>query len=136
MVFRQFRDINTLHKDEYDKISTPFEGDSNKIYIKIENETDPNEEAKEVVEEEPRDPLEDTPAEDPDKGKVFRSLIEEDRLLYTVLAIENDCQICPHGAYRLTEQHEVERNVAFRGLPSDRCFSLASYSHFRNVQND
>ena len=135
MVFRQFRDINTLHKDEYDKIATPFEGDSNKIYIKIENETDPNEEAKEPVEEEPRDPLEDTPEEDPNKGKVFRSMIEEDRLLYTVLAIENDCQICPHGAYRLNESHEVERNVAFRGLPSDRCFSLANYSHFRNVQS-
>ena len=135
MVFRQFRDINTLHKDEYDKISAPFDGDSSKIYIKVENETNPNEEQKEVVEEEPRDPLEDTPPEDPDKGKVFRSLIEEDRLLYTVLAIENDCQICPHGAFRLTEAHEVERNVAFRGLPSDRCFSLMNYSHFRNVQD-
>ena len=136
MIFRQFRDMNVLHKDEYDNISAPFDGDSNKIYIKIENETNPNEEQKEEIAEEPRDALEDTPPEDPDKGKVFRSLIEEDRLLYTVMAIENDCQICPHGAFRLTEAHEVERNVAFRGLPSDCCFSLLNYSHFRNVQDE
>jgi len=85
---------------------------------------------------EERDPLEDTPPEDPSKGIVYRSLTEEDRLFYTVLAIENDCQICPHGAFRLTEEHEVERNVAFRGLSGEKCFKLSSYSHFRNVQNE
>ena len=84
---------------------------------------------------EERDPLEDTPPEDPNKGVVIRSCIEEDRLLYTVMAIENDCQICPHGAFRLTESHEVERNVAFRGLPSNKCFNLNNYSHFRNCQD-
>jgi len=52
------------------------------------------------------------------------------------MAIENDCQINPHGAFRLTEDHEVERNVAFRGLSMEHCFALTSYSHFRNVQND
>ena len=67
---------------------------------------------------------------------VYRSLIEEDRLLYVVLAIENDCQIAPKGAFRMTDAHEVERNVAFRGLPSADCFSLASYSHFRNCQDE
>lgn len=36
----------------------------------------------------------------------------------------------------MTESHEVERNVAFRGIPRDRCFDLAFYSHFRNVQSD
>lgn len=41
-VFRKFRDMNTQHKDEYDKILTPFIGDSAHIYIKEENETDPN----------------------------------------------------------------------------------------------
>ena len=67
---------------------------------------------------------------------MHRSLIEEDRLLYTVLAIENDCQICPQGAFRLTEEHEVERNVSFRGLALDKCFQLSNYSHFRNVQDE
>lgn len=52
------------------------------------------------------------------------------------MAIENDCQICPHGAFRLTEDHEVERNVAFRGLSGDKCFKLSTYSHFRNVQDE
>ena len=51
------------------------------------------------------------------------------------MAVENDCQITPHGAYRLTEEHEVERNVAFRGLGSDKVFKLTNYSHFRNVQD-
>ena len=67
---------------------------------------------------------------------IYRSLIEEDRLLYLVMAIENDCSICPHGAFRMTEDHEVERNVAFRGLSRDQTFSLSYYSHFRNCQNE
>ena len=135
-VFRKFRDINTQHEEEYDKITEPFKGDSSYVYIKIENETDPNASAAVQEEkEEERDILEDTPPEDPDKGKVYRSLIEEDRLLYTVLAIENDCQITPHGAFRLTEAHEVERSVAFRGLGLEAAFDLANYSHFRNVQS-
>lgn len=135
-VFRKFRDMNTQHKESYDKddYTGPFTGDYAHILLKIENETDPNPEAaasQEAAEEE-RDPLEDTPPEDPEKGKVFRSMTEEDRLMYTVMAIENDCQICPQGAFRLTEAHEVERNVAFRGLASGKVFSLSFYSHFRN----
>lgn len=121
----------------YDGITKPFSGDSNEVLIKVDNETDLNAAAQEAAAEEgqERDPLEDTPPEDPSKGKVFRSMIEEDRLLYTVLAIENDCQIVPHGSYRMNECHEVERNVAFRGLGQDDCFALESYSHFRNVQD-
>jgi len=53
-----------------------------------------------------------------------------------VLAIENDCQIVPQGAFRMTGAHEVERNVSFRGLGRDKCFDLRSYSHFRNVQDE
>lgn len=67
---------------------------------------------------------------------MFRSLIEEDRLLYVVLAIENDCQIVPKGAFRITDVHEVERNVSFRGLTADQCFTLEGYSHFRNCQSE
>ena len=37
-VFRKFRDMNTQHKDEYDKILTPFIGDSAHVYIKEERE--------------------------------------------------------------------------------------------------
>ena len=136
--FRKFRDLNDQHRDLYENFARDsFSGDSNKMLHKIDNETDPNEAAanEAQAEQEERDPLEDTPPEDPNKGKIFRSMIEEDRLFYTVLAIENDCQICPHGSFRLNEQHEVERNVAFRGLSQSDCFSLARYSHFRNVQD-
>lgn len=137
-VFKKFRDMNTLHKDEYDNLKDPFTGDSALIIKKVENETDMEAQkaAEQQKQEEERDPLEDTPPEDPNKGVIYRSLIEEDRLLYAVMAIENDCQICPHGAFRLTENHEVERNVAFRGLAGDKCFTLESYSHFRNCQSD
>lgn len=77
------------------------------------------EEVKVVKQEKERDPLEDTEEEDPNKDFVARNLIEVDRLYYTVLAIENDCSIVPHGSFRLTEKHEVARNVAFRGLNLD-----------------
>lgn len=69
-----------------------------------------------------RDPLEDTEEEDPMKDFVARNLIEADRLLYTVRAIENDCSIVPHGSFRLTEKHEVVRSVAFRGLSIELTF--------------
>jgi len=36
---------------------------------------------------------------------------------------------------RLTENHEVARNCAFKGLPDSQAFSLSKYSHFRNVQS-
>lgn len=88
-----------------------------------------------VKQEKERDPLEDTEEEDPNKDFVARNLIEVDRLHYTVLAIENDCCIVPHGSFRLTEKHEVARNVAFRGLTSDQTFKLGCYMHFRNVQS-
>ena len=42
-----------------------------------------------------RDPLADTSEEDPNKDFIPRNLTEEDRLLYTVHAIENDCSIVP-----------------------------------------
>jgi len=92
-VFRQFRDMNVLHKDVYDTISTPFIGDSAHIYVKLENEPDQNaaDATEQQQEEVERDPLETTPEEDPTKNEVRRSLIEEDRLLYTVMAVENDC---------------------------------------------
>ena len=77
------------------------------------------EEVKVVKQEKEKDPLEDTEEEDPNKDFVARNLIEVDRLHYTVLAIENDCSIVPHGSFRLTEKHEVARSVAFRGLNLD-----------------
>lgn len=44
------------------------------------------------------------------------NLKEIDRIHYIVRAIENDCQVVPQGAFKLTTSHEVNRNEAFRGL--------------------
>ena len=90
---------------------------------------------KEIKDVKERDPLEDTEEEDPMKYFVARNLIEADRLHYSVRAIENDCSIVPHGSVRLTEKHEVARNVAFRGLHGEAVFKLENYMHFRNVQD-
>lgn len=93
-VFRKFRDMNSQWRELYDDFnSIPFEGNSGKFYKQVENETDPGNMTQQMSEHpvEERDPLEDTPPEDLNKDVVIRSCIEEDRLLYTVLAIENDC---------------------------------------------
>jgi len=51
-----------------------------------------------------------------------------------VRAIENDCHIVPQGSFKLSAEHEVRRNEAFKGLKKEDAFSLGCYSHFRNVQ--
>jgi len=50
-----------------------------------------------------------------------KELIELDRLKYVVLAIENDCQIAPVGAFKMNAQHQVRRDEAFKGLCKDSC---------------
>lgn len=116
-----------------------FSGDPNKILVQLEPEAKPeDEEAQQQQEQEETkefDPLASTEEEDESSKIVPVNLKEVDRLHFTVLAIENDCHIMPHGAMRLTEQHEVHRNVAFRGLDKNNAFVLSSYSHFRNVQD-
>jgi hypothetical protein len=63
-----------------------------------------------------------------------KDLTELDRLYCVVLAIENDCQIAPVGAFRMTPEHQVRRNETFRGLSSAESHDLKNYVHFRNVQ--
>lgn len=52
------------------------------------------------------------------------NLKEIDRLLYVVLAIENDCSAVPQGAFKLTPAHDVQRNQAFKGLKHDEALNL------------
>ena len=61
--------------------------------------------------------------------------VELDRLTTVVHAIENDCQICPIGSFKMTPEHQVRRNEAFRGLTREDGMKLDSYLHFRNVQD-
>ena len=53
-----------------------------------------------------------------------------------VHAIENDCQICPVGAFKMTPEHQVRRNEAFGGLSGESGMQLENYLHFRNVQDE
>ena len=79
------------------------------------------------------DPLASSEEEDPASLIVPVNLKEIDRIHYLVRAIENDCSVAPNGAFKLTTDHEVHRNEAFRGLKKDEAFKLENYSHFRNV---
>ena len=69
-----------------------------------------------------RDPLASTESEDEAAKIVPVNLKEIDRLQYVVRAIENDCFCVPCGSYKLTTDHEVVRNEAFRGLNKSECF--------------
>ena len=66
-------------------------------------------------------------------SSVLSFLAELDRLTTVVHAIENDCQICPVGSFKMTPEHQVRRNEAFRGLEREGGMRLDSYLHFRNV---
>jgi len=63
-----------------------------------------------------------------------RDLTEIDRLTFVVYAIENDCQICPVGAFKMTSEHQVCRNESFCGLKKAEAHLIDNYMHFRNVQ--
>ena len=64
-----------------------------------------------------------------------RNLTEINRLAIVVNAIENDCHICPQGAYKMTPRHELRRAEAFKGLTETEAVHLNQYQHFRNVQD-
>ena len=134
--FKQFRKLNTQHAEKYDGMQEGFRGNGAHVYITVEGhrDTDSPRSVQDKSDKE-RDPLASSSEEDPNKDFIPRNLTEEDRLLYTVHAIENDCNIVPQGAFRMNEDHEVERNASFRGLDSKGCFELSKYSHFRNCQN-
>lgn len=121
-----------------------FSGDPKKILINVEppkpdGDAVPAEGsgAPDAVPEEPKekDPLASTEEEDPNANFVPCNLIEKDRLQFTVYAIENDCHIIPKGAYKLTDQHEIHRNNAYRGMSVDAGLQLSNFMHFRAAQD-
>ena len=48
-----------------------------------------------------------------------KNYTEEDRLAYTVHAIEEECQLVPLGALRMITCHELRYNEQFKGLKVD-----------------
>lgn len=48
-----------------------------------------------------------------------KELTEIDRVRFVVCAIENDCQVAPIGSYKMTAQHQLRRNEAFKGLNAE-----------------
>ena len=41
----------------------------------------------------------------------------------------------PKGSIMLTPQHEMRRNVAFKGLNMEEAFAIKNYCHFRVIQD-
>ena len=88
------------------------------MHKKVEAEKAEGEEAEHenAKQEKEVDPLASSEEEDEAAKIVPVNLKEIDRVHYIVRAIENDCQVVPSGAFKLTTSHEVARNEAFKGL--------------------
>ena len=117
-VFKPFPALNDQHKGEYNNIKSLIVGNPSLIHKKVEPEKAEGEEAEHEQSklEKEVDPLASSEEEDEAAKIVPVNLKEIDRVHYIVRAIENDCQIVPSGAFKLTTSHEVARNESFKGL--------------------
>lgn len=70
-----------------------------------EEETAPAEEEPEEGEEGEKKAKDSDESEEEEIKVPKKKLTELDRLATVVLAIENDCQLCPLGAFRMTPEH-------------------------------
>jgi len=120
--FKAFGALCNQHVKEVDNYTEMnFSGNPGLVHIKVEPEITPEEEeAKRIADEEaankPVNPLDSTEEEDAAAAFVPVNFTELDRLHYVVCSIENDCHIMPKGAVKMTDQHEVRNNTAYRGL--------------------
>ena len=139
-MFKEMPDLNDQHKDYIDRDKSYFTGEpARKLKQPAEGEEGEAEApADDGGEDEDGEKKElDSDVSEQEEVKVPpKDLTELDRLKYVVLAIENDCQIAPVGAFKMTSQHQVRRNEAFKGLTANDTLSLNNYLHFRNVQSD
>ena len=62
------------------------------------------------------------------KNKNFTEL---DRLALIVASIEEECQIVPEGAYKLTNSNELRENQLYRGINLQDSQNPAKYYHFK-----
>lgn len=112
-----------LDQDYCDKIDTcqkPFEGNPESNIFKAEAPQNPA----------PTEPLDSDDEQPKPPPKDFNEI---DRLTYVVHAIEVDCQVVPVGAFKLTQNHEMNYNSSFPGLTVEQANSLDHYQHFRNA---
>lgn len=135
--------LPTVEQDRFiDAAASYFLGEPNKLLNAKEGD------AEEPAEEAPKDEEEgegedgaakkakDSDESEEEEIKVpKRNLTELNRLAVVVHAIENDCQLCPQGAFKMTPRHELRRAEAFTGLNSSDALHLNHYQHFRNVQH-
>ena len=63
-----------------------------------------------------------------------KNFTELHRLSHVVRAIENDAQVVPQGAYKMTTENELRPNNYFQGLNKDNALSYLSWLHFRSPQ--
>lgn len=61
-----------------------------------------------------------------------QNFVEIDRLVFTVRAVEVDCQVVPIGAFKITPSHEMRYNDEFKGLNIKSANTMEQYQHLRN----
>ena len=118
-----------------DACTSYFMGEPNKLLNQKEGEgegDDPVEEPP-VEDEEGEDGEGEKKAKDSDESEEEeikvpkRNLTELNRLAVVVHAIENDCHLCPQGAFKMTPRHELRRAEAFKGLDMKNGSNLMNY---------
>lgn len=139
--FMELPELNDQHTEFINRDKSFFTGEPNRNLKK------PADGEEEQQEEEP--PADDDDGEEGDAKENDsniseaeeikvppKELTEIDRVRFVVSAIENDCQMAPVGAFKMTAQHQLRRNEAFRGLTEEQGLSLQNYVHFRNAQSE
>lgn len=139
-MFQDMPDLNEQHREAVDRNNELFMGQPKKVLVNVENKEEG--EGEEPAPEEAEEGEEGAGARDNKSDKTEeeeiqvppKNLREIDRLAYVVRAIEDNCQIVPLNAFKMTPNHEVARNESFHGLCKEESLNLNNYLHFRNVQ--
>ena len=119
-VFKPLPELLPEHDEKVDRLKQFFFGEPTKVVVSVRPEGEEEEEEAPVVEDEEEDGepkvVDSDASEEEEVQAPPQNLTEIDRLAAVVRAIENDCHIAPVGAFKMTAQHEMRRNEAFRGL--------------------
>lgn len=116
-MFSLLPDLLLEYQDKVNTTSSQLVGDPKHILVQVNTAADqdgePAEPEKDKENEKKAENVE-VDSDDEDQVKVVpKNFTELDRLAYIVRAIENDCQIVPIGAMKLTCDHEIRYNDSF-----------------------